>query len=88
MNPGKEPAVYISAVTGLLTAIIGVLVAFGVDVSDAQQNAILGCVAAFSTVIVLVGPIIRGFVTPTDKANDHIRMASLQMPGEEPPLIK
>lgn len=58
----KEPAAIVAAIAALANAIVGCIVAFGVDWSDTQQNAILGVVAATSTFILLLGPIIRQFV--------------------------
>lgn len=58
----KEPATIISSVVALITEVVGLLVAFGIDVSQAQQTAIIATVTALSGVIALVGPIIRGFV--------------------------
>jgi NADH:ubiquinone oxidoreductase subunit 6 (subunit J) len=87
-GPKQEPAIYVTAITGLITAIVGVLVAFGIDVSDAQRDSIIGAVVSLSAVIVLMGPVIRQFVTPVGKANARIEQAMLQEPGTEPPLIK
>lgn len=58
----EEAAIVVSAVIGLITAVTGLLVAFGIDVSEAQQSAIIAAVSALSLVIVAVGPIIRQFV--------------------------
>ncbi len=64
----REPAVITAAITGLVTAIVGLLVAFNIDVSDAQRDAIVTTIATFSTVIVLVGPLIRNLVYSPDSA--------------------
>ena len=58
----KEAAVILTALVGSISAVIGLLVAFGIDVSDSQQTAIVATVISFSTLIVLVGPVIRTFV--------------------------
>ena len=58
----KEAAVILTALVGAISAVIGLLVAFGIDVSDSQQTAIVATVISFSTLIVLVGPVIRTFV--------------------------
>lgn len=58
----KEPAVIVAAITGLVTAIIGLLVAFNINVTTEQRDAIVTTIASLATVIVLVGPIIRQFV--------------------------
>lgn len=71
-----EPALVISTLTGFATAIIAAVVAFGVDMSQAQQAAVLGMIAPTVGVIILAGAIIRQFVRPvaesvsTDKAKE------------------
>lgn len=50
-----EPAQIIGWLTGAATAIIALLVAFGLDIDQTQQAAILGVVA-------VVAPIIAGLV--------------------------
>lgn len=84
----KEPAVIVNAVTAFITAAIGVLVAFGVDVTEDQRNAILGLVAAISTLILIAGPIIRQYVTPVEKAEAKIDEAFAEDPdtGSRPTL--
>lgn len=51
-----EPAAIIGAITAAATAIIGLLVAFGIDFTSQQQAAILGVVA-------VVAPLVAAFVT-------------------------
>ena len=80
-----EPVAIIGTITAAVSAAFALLVAFGIDISDDQQKAILAAIAAIAPLVVILS---RQFVTPTDKANDAIREASLQMPGETPPLIK
>jgi uncharacterized membrane protein len=55
----NEPV--LTAVTGLVVAGLVLLVAFGVDVTDAQVAAIVGFVAA----VYAVAGIVRQKVTPT-----------------------
>jgi len=52
----KNPAVILGAITTLVVAVLAALVAFGVDISDAKQSAILGILAA-------VAPIVLGVIT-------------------------
>lgn len=59
---GREPAILISTITSLITEVIGLLVAFNVNVTDAQQTAIISTVTAVSGIIFLLGPITRQFV--------------------------
>lgn len=51
-----EPAITVASITAAVTAILALLVAYGFDVSDEQQQAILGIVA-------VLAPIIVGIVT-------------------------
>lgn len=51
-----EPAITVASITAAVTAILALLVAYGFDVSDEQQQAILGIVA-------VAAPIIVGIVT-------------------------
>lgn len=47
----SEPALAVGAVTAFVTAVIGLLVAFGLPVTDDQQAAILGITAVLAPVI-------------------------------------
>ena len=58
----KEPARIIGAITGAATAIIALLVAFGLDLTQEQQAAILGVVAVVAPVV--AGVVIRQHVYP------------------------
>lgn len=51
-----EPAVSTASITGAVTAVIALLVAYGFDISEDQQVAILGVVA-------VLAPVIAGIVT-------------------------
>lgn len=69
-----EPSTIISVLTALVAAGIGVAVAFGADLTDAQQTAILATVAPLAGVIALLGPVIRQFVvSPASAAEATIR---------------
>jgi hypothetical protein len=59
-----EPALVVGAITAFLTAVIAACVAFGVEMSQDQQNAILGMIAPTVGVILLASGIIRQFVRP------------------------
>lgn len=54
--PAREPAVTIGVLTTAVTALLALLVAFGIDLSQGQQVAILGVIAG-------VGPLVVAFVT-------------------------
>lgn len=55
----KEPAV----ITALVTALISLLIAFGVPISDRQQGAIV------AVIIAIGGLIVRHQVTPTSRVS-------------------
>jgi len=65
----REPAVIIAAIVAFFTAAVGLGAAFGLDVSDQQRQAIIGVVAPTVGIILLIGPVIRQFVTPIAKAD-------------------
>ena len=56
----KEPAAIVGTITAVVTAAIALLVAFGVNLTDEQQKAILAMVAAVAPVAAAL--IIRGRV--------------------------
>lgn len=72
----KEPAVIVTAVSGAMTAVIGLLVAFKIDVTQDQQNAIIACVSAFSALIALLGPILRSYVWSPNSVKDVAETAA------------
>lgn len=80
----KEPAVLINAVVGLLTAIVGTLVAFGIDVSPDQEKALTTLAIAIGSLVALAGPVIRQFVTPVEKAEGKIKEAYYADPAVDP----
>lgn len=55
----KEPALLIGGISSLVFAVGAALVAFGVDFSEDQQNAIAGAAAAAVTFIWIVAGFIR-----------------------------
>ncbi len=63
-----EPATIVGTITAAATAIIALLVAFGLDLSDEQQQAILGVVAVAAPVIAAV--VIRGKVVSPKTAQE------------------
>lgn len=82
-----EPAVVISTVTGALTTLIGIGLAFGLDISDAQRNALLGSVAPLVGVIFLMGPVIRTFVYSPASTEKLVESATVkEAAGETPPV--
>lgn len=57
-----EPATIVSGITAAATAIIALLVAFGIPLTDEQTAAILAVVAVAAPLV--AGLIVRRFVTP------------------------
>ena len=86
----REPATAVSVTVAFITAVFGVAVAFGADITQAQQTAILTAVVPTASVIALVGPVIRQFVRPvatsvsTNKAKE-VAEESAQI-GQADPL--
>ena len=64
----KEPAITIGSISAGVSAVIALLVAFGVPLTEDQQTAILGVVAAAGPIVAAV--ITRRFVSPAAK-NTH-----------------
>ena len=64
----KEPAVIVTSIVAALAEIVGLGVAFGLDISEEQRNAVIATATALAGTIALVGPVIRQFVVPNDKA--------------------
>lgn len=48
----SEPLISVGGITAAVTAVIGLLVAYGLHISDGQQSAILGVVAVLAPLIV------------------------------------
>ena len=83
----SEPAVIVSTITALLTALIGFGAAFGLDLDEDQRNAVIGVVAPAVAVIAMVGPVIRGFVYSPDSTQKLVNAAEKAgQKGEEPPV--
>lgn len=58
----REPLITVAAILSLVGAVVGVLVAFGVDLTAEQEKAVLGLAAVLAPwVVALVG---RRRVTP------------------------
>ena len=57
----NEPVVTVAAITALVSAIVALLVAFGLDLTDAQEKAILGLAAVLAPLVVTLA---RRYVTP------------------------
>ncbi len=79
----QEPATAISLVTGVLTEVLGLAIAFGLNFSPEQEAAIISTVTATAGLIMFLGPVIRNFVTPTTKAKAAIDAAYQAVPGQD-----
>lgn len=75
----KEPAVIISAIVSLATALLGVAVAFGVDLSSNQQTALLGVAAAVAPLV--AGALIRARVFAPASVDSLVREAVVVATG-------
>lgn len=60
----NEPAVTVASLTAVVTALLALLTAFGLNLSQDQTAAILGVVAVLAPLV--SGFITRGKVTPVD----------------------
>lgn len=69
----NEPLITASGVTALVAALIALLVAFGVPVTDQQREAILSLVAILAPLAVAL--LARAHVTPTVKADAQVAQA-------------
>ena len=70
----KEPAAIIAAITGAATAIIALVVSFGLDLTNDQQSAILGVVAVVAPLV--AGLAIRSKVfSPATRDEDVSKVA-------------
>lgn len=62
--PTVEPVLTTAGITAAAAAVIALIVAFGVDLSDVQTEAILGVVAVAAPLVVIIA---RRYVTPNAK---------------------
>lgn len=75
-----EPTRIIGYVTTAVTALIGLLVAFGVDISDEQKNALLTAIGAFVPVAIVMVELIRNFVVSPASAGEAVAIAKTEHP--------
>ncbi len=61
----SEPLVSVATITAAVVALIGLAVAFGLNLTGDQQTSILAVVAVVAPLIVAAGA--RGRVTPTPR---------------------
>lgn len=60
----REPLVTVASLIALITAIIGMFVSFGLDLSNDQQTAIIAAVSVLAPLV--VAAVARRDVTPVD----------------------
>jgi len=80
----REPARVAGVVTNFIAAVLLLLAAFGLDLSDGQQNAILGAIAPAVIFIQMMFEMARNQVVPVAKAAPLISTA-LQADPETAP---
>jgi len=61
----NEPLITVGGITAAVSALLALLVSFGVPLSDGQQTALLGLVGVLAPIAVAL--LARGRVTPVDK---------------------
>lgn len=64
VTPSTEPVLTAAGITAAVAAVIALIVAFGVELSEVQTTAILGVVAVLAPLVVTIA---RRYVTPNDK---------------------
>ena len=75
-----EPLISISSIVAAATAIIALLVAFGVPLTEDQKVAILGLVGVIAPVIVAL--VTRGRVTPNAAVVEGLNSSGIVYAGE------
>lgn len=70
----REPAVIVGTITALVTAGVACAVAFGMDLTDDQQSAILGVAAVVAPLLAAI--ITRPKVTPNAKVVEFVNTAT------------
>jgi len=61
----NEPVATVATITAVVTAVVALLTAFGLHLSDDQQKAIIGVVAVVAPLV--AGYVARRHVTPAAK---------------------
>lgn len=89
MNMTNEPARLVSIITAFITAALGLVAAFGLNVSDDQRNAILGVIGPTVLIIGFAGEFIRARVVSPETAAKAVSDAKQMNPGSNNvPLIE
>lgn len=76
----NEPLVTLASITAGVTALLALLVAFGIPITQEQQVAILGVVAVAAPFVVAVAG--RGRVTPNGSVVERVDSTGTVLAGE------
>lgn len=68
----REPAALAAGITAVITTGLGLAVAFGLPVTEAQQGAILGFTGAVLALVLGTGAAVRAAVTPKVKVLEQV----------------
>lgn len=79
----NEPARIIAVLTAFVTAVIGLVAAFGLGLDEGQRNAIIGVIAPTVTLIVVAGELIRSRVVSPNTAATAVLKAKEIEPGSD-----
>ena len=77
MDLATEPTRIVGYVTTLDGALIGVLIAFGINIDEAQRNAILAAVGTMVPVALLMVEVIRSRVVSPASAGEAVAIAKM-----------
>lgn len=80
MNMTNEPTRIIGWISTAVTATIGVLIAFGLNLSDAQQTAVLSVIGPYVVLAIGMVEIIRSRVVSPASAGEAVAIAKTQRP--------
>lgn len=80
----REPARVAGVITNFITAVLMAGAAFGLDLSEMQQNVLLGLIVPTIAMIQLMFELTRSQVVPTAKAEPLIETALTTDPIEQP----
>lgn len=72
IGPSAEPALTVGTVSALVSALLALLVAFGIDIPEDVQTGILAVIATAAPIV--AGIIARRYVTPSSRVveqEDH-----------------
>ena len=81
----NEPAAFGGAILALVQSVLGMVIAFNVELTVEQQQAIIGLTTALVSATVIVAAIVRNSVTPTNRprSNDGEELVIKQIVAEQ-----